>query len=172
MNKTLSRAEKTNVNLNWRAKPTEANNKIYYWFPILFRQKLTMYGFPYLRSENEATFWFHNFLQDKGFDSCTANIFIYHPMLQVGVVHSQADERGFFSNDHWRNYSLWCLGWNQSKSLEASGSTCDHRPAQAIETCWEEYWMQRHNLWLKECLELCDAGDWENILRKTFAVGH
>lgn len=81
-----------------------------------------MCGFRYLCGENEATFWFHNFLQDKGFDSCTANIFIYHPVLEVGVIHSQADEWGFFTNDQWRNDSLWCLGWNQSKSLEASAA--------------------------------------------------
>lgn len=107
-------------------------------FPFCLGIKLTMSGFQYLRSEIEATFWFHNFLQDKGFDSCTANIFIHHPMLQMGVIHSQADERGFFTNDQWRSNSLWCLGWNQSKSLEVSGSTCEHRPAQARETCWEK----------------------------------
>lgn len=55
--------------------------------------------FRYLCSEIEATFWFHNFLQDKGFDSCTADVFVHHTMLQVGVIHSQANKRSFFTDD-------------------------------------------------------------------------
>lgn len=101
--------------------------------------KLTMDGSRYLCSEIEATFWFHNFLQDKGFDSCTANILIHHPVLQVGVIHSQADQRSFFTNDQWRQNSLWCLGWKQSKSLEVLGSTCEHRPAREEKPAEKKY---------------------------------
>lgn len=91
--------------------------------------KLAMYVFQYLCSEIETTFWFHDFLQDKGFDSCAADIFVHHPMLQVGVIDSQANERCFFTNDQWRADGLWCLGWNQNKSLEVLGSTHEYSHA-------------------------------------------
>lgn len=83
-------------------------------------------------------------------------------MFQVGVIHSQADERCFFASYRWRADGLLYLGWKQNKSLEAFSSIHEYRHAEEREVCWEvlNAKMQRYNFWLKESLNyrLLEAG--------------
>lgn len=47
----------------------------------------------YLGAEAEAAFGLHHLLQDVALDAGSADVFIDHAVLQVHVVHSQADQR-------------------------------------------------------------------------------